>query len=175
VRDAARATGSAPVCRRRPSKTDSRLTLAEFLPWRITLLGRRSAGLGNMSIWYVYEQGSQKGPFDLVGAIAYLRTRDTTRIHVWREGLEHWALPEDLPELAGCIRPKLPGRDSLPIESEIRVEPRQVAQNILTRKSKFSWAKVGALIGLVVCLADLILEWRGPKFEAWNNAQPWLH
>jgi hypothetical protein len=128
-----------------------------------------------MSIWYVYEQGSQKGPFDLVGAIAYLRTRDTTRIHVWREGLEHWALPEDLPELAGCIRPKLPGRDSLPIESEIRVEPRQVAQNILTRKSKFSWAKVGALIGLVVCLADLILEWRGPKFEAWNNAQPWLH
>jgi hypothetical protein len=117
----------------------------------------------------ICDQGSQRGPFDLGGVITYLRTKDSARVHVWREGLEHWALPQDVPELAGSLQQEPPRRDALPMRSDIIIEPRQFDQNIPTKKSKFSWGKIGALIGLALCLTDLIFEWRGPKFEGWDS------
>jgi hypothetical protein len=35
---------------------------------------------------------------------------------------------------------------------------------------KWRWMRNGALIGLAICLSDL-MEWRGQKFAAWNSAE----
>lgn len=43
---------------------------------------------------------------------------------------------------------------------------RQFDHGIFPKKYKFSWAKIGALIGLAACSADLIIEWIGGTFEA---------
>ncbi len=123
-----------------------------------------------MPHWYVYDEGSEKGPFDHDDAIAYLRTRDPAHVYVWRQGLEEWTPLQDMPELTRSIRPEPPKRQTVPIEPEITVEPRQLDQNISAKKYKFSWAKIGALIGLVVCAADLLFEWRGRTLESWDSA-----
>jgi hypothetical protein len=111
---------------------------------------------GEMSIWYICDQGSQTGPFNL--ECAYLRTRDPARLHVWREGLGNWALSKDLPKLAGCIRPGPPKCDTPPMAPAIIVEPRRCVQSIPTRKSRFSWAKISSSNGEVRSLKDGIVR-----------------
>jgi hypothetical protein len=125
-----------------------------------------------MPHWYVYDEGSEKGPFDHDDVIAYLQTRDPAHVYVWRQGLQEWVCPQDLPELALSIRPKPPQCQTTSIAREIIVEPRQLDKNISTKKYKFSWAKIGALIGLVVGSASLLFELSGRTFEAWDNANP---
>lgn len=39
-----------------------------------------------MADWYAYSEGRERGPFDLAGLAAYLRTMDPTRVYVRREG-----------------------------------------------------------------------------------------
>jgi hypothetical protein len=34
---------------------------------------------------------------------------------------------------------------------------------------KFAWAQIGAVAGLAICAADLLLAWRGEKFAAWDS------
>jgi hypothetical protein len=80
-----------------------------------------------------------------------------------------------MPELARSVWAKPPRRQTTPIEPEITVEPRQLDQKISAKKYKFSWAKIGALIGLVVCAADLLFEWRGRTLESRDNASSLGH
>lgn len=34
---------------------------------------------------------------------------------------------------------------------------------------RWRWARNGAIIGLMIVLADLLLEWRGNRFEVWQG------
>jgi GYF domain 2 len=79
-----------------------------------------------MPHWYVYDEGSEKGPFDHDDVIAYLHTRDPAHVYVWRQGLQEWVYPQDVPELALSIRPKPPQCQTTSIAPEIIVEPRQL-------------------------------------------------
>src|SRR5260370_17015353 len=47
----------------------------------------RDRGGGNMPHWYVYDEGSEKGPFAHDDAIAYLRTRHPAPVYVCPQGL----------------------------------------------------------------------------------------
>src|SRR5258708_39704973 len=112
----------------------------------------------------------KKGRSTMTTQFAYLRTRDPAHVYGWRQGLEEWTPLQDMPELARSVWAKPPRRQTTPIEPEITVEPRQLDQKISAKKYKFSWAKIGALIGLVVCAADLLFEWRGRTLESWDSA-----
>jgi hypothetical protein len=39
------------------------------------------------------------------------------------------------------------------------------------RPVKWRWARNGALIGLIIVLADMFLEWRGPRYYPWSDAE----
>jgi hypothetical protein len=100
--------------------------------------------------------------------VAYLRTIEPAQVYVWRGGLDEWKLIQDVPELACCTRPQPSKRETVSIAPDI--EPRLFAHGVFPKKYKSSWAKIGALIGLVARSADLIFEWRGRTFEAWDTA-----
>jgi hypothetical protein len=40
---------------------------------------------------------------------------------------------------------------------------------------KFLWAQIGAVAGLAICAADLLLAWRGEKFAAWDSIAGLAH
>ncbi len=120
-----------------------------------------------MPDWYVYDEGSEKGPFGQEAAITYLNTKNPARVYVWREGLEDWTRLGDVPELTRNVRRKPPEPPLVAIrEPEATPEPTEIRE----KKYKFSWARFGALVGLMICAADLFFEWRGVKFEQWDSA-----
>ena len=120
-----------------------------------------------MPDWYVYDEGSEKGPFGLEATITYLYTKNPGRVFVWREGLEDWTRPRDVLELARNIPPDPP---EPPLVAIREPEAPPELTEIRKKKYKFSWAGIGALVGLMICAADLLFEWRGAKFEEWDSA-----
>jgi hypothetical protein len=36
---------------------------------------------------------------------------------------------------------------------------------------RWRWARNGALVGLVIALADMFLAWRGPRYYPWSSAE----
>ncbi len=123
-----------------------------------------------MPDWYVYDDGSEQGPFGQEAVITYLHTKNPARVYVWREGLEGWTLLREVPELARNIRPKPPEPPLVAIRKpEATLEPRHSSRN-REKGYKFSWARIGALVGLTICGTDFVFEWRGAKFEEWDSA-----
>jgi hypothetical protein len=48
----------------------------------------------------------------------------------------------------------------------------EVAQESISTGYQFAWAQTGALVGLIVCGADSLIEWAGVKIEPWGIAGP---
>jgi hypothetical protein len=102
--------------------------------------------------------------------VAYLRAIEPAQVYVWRAGLDEWKLIQDVPELACCTRSQPSKRETVSIAPESKIEPRQFDHGLFPKMYKFSWAKIGAVIGLVACFADLVFERSGRTFEAWDTA-----
>jgi hypothetical protein len=152
---------------------DGRCTRQLDYPVRLNNLHWRAwdvMGWGNMSDWYVNSEGREDGPFDLPAVVAYLRAIEPAQVYVWRAGLDEWKLIQDVPELACCTRSQPSKRETVSTAPESKIEPRQFDHGLFAKKYKFSWAKIGAGIGLVACFADLVFEWSGRTFEAWDTA-----
>jgi hypothetical protein len=126
-----------------------------------------------MPDWYVYGGGVQTGPIGHDEAIAFLRTKDPDAVHVWREGFDRWRRLRNVPELAAAVHP-IPAATGAP-PAATRPRRRQTARKHAAGKQpansprKASWALAGAAAGLAICAADLLLEWRGAKFAAWDS------
>src|SRR5262249_1491952 len=134
------------------------------------------------------------GPIGQHGLIAFLLTRNPECVHVWREDFDAWTRPRDVPELA-AILPRRPGvfvsRALAPWRNErsvtgkkVAIRSRDAASRVLRTDSaeipkestgsnyRFAWAQTGALAGLIVGGADVLLEWAGVKIEPWGIAGP---
>lgn len=114
-----------------------------------------------MSDWYIYNEGREEGPFDFEALVAYLGTVKRTQIYIRRDRLDGWKLPQDVPEFAGFIGSSPPKHDTVPIAPEITVELRYLHKTSAPKMRKYSWARIGAVIGIVACFVDVISEWRG--------------
>jgi hypothetical protein len=146
-----------------------------------------------MPDWYVYDEGVKIGPIGQHAIIAYLLVTDSDRVHVWREDFNAWMRPRDVPELAAVLPPR-PGEPVSPApgpsqrersgtgKTAVRLRD-AVSQAPLARTEetpqesaggdyKFAWAQTGALAGLIICGADMLLEWAGVKIEPWGIAGP---
>jgi hypothetical protein len=126
-----------------------------------------------MPEWYVHDAGAETGPIGRDQAIAPLRTKDPDSVHVWREDFDDWKLLRDLPDLAAAGPPMrvAPAPAAVP-GGPGRTAPaaRIRGHEAVKDACKFAWAQAGALIGLAICAADLVFEWRGPKYEAFDSA-----
>jgi hypothetical protein len=142
-----------------------------------------------MPDWYVYEDGAELGPIGQHAVIAYLQFRDPDGVLVWREGLDSWMPPHDVPELAAALPPR-PGkpalsepavsetgrsvtgkiaiRDMTSSEPATRAKAKELRQESADSGCRFSWAQTGALAGLIISGADLLLALAGVKIEAWG-------
>ena len=58
--------------------------------------------------WYLFDGARQLGPFSLNGLKHRLQVRNSSAVHVWREGLTDWVRPADLPEFAPAVPPPIP-------------------------------------------------------------------
>jgi hypothetical protein len=119
-----------------------------------------------MGQWYVYDDGTQKGPFEVDELAVYVTSKDPARVHVWRSGFEGWVLARDVAEFGFAERPQSP-RARLR-DSELRAERRVVEGERGHARHKFRWARNGALIGAAICALD-VLEWRGPQYQRWDT------
>jgi hypothetical protein len=129
-----------------------------------------------MPEWYVYDAGAETGPIGRDEAVVLLRTKDPDSVHVWREDFDDWKLLRDVPDLAAAARPMRiapapatasgPGRAAASAPKAARTRGHEAVKSAC----KFVWAQVGTLIGLAICAADLLFEWRGRKFEAFDSA-----
>jgi hypothetical protein len=148
----------------------------------------RSLGV-TMPDWYVYDDGAQVGSIGQHVVIAYLHMRDPDCVHVWREGLDTWVRPRDVPELAaalprGPVEPASPEpvlsesgpsgtreiaiRDMTSRPPVTRAKAKETRQASASTGYKYAWAQTGALAGLIVSAAGLLFELTGVKFEAWG-------
>jgi hypothetical protein len=128
-----------------------------------------------MPDWYIYDEGAETGPLGQDEAIALLQTKDPDGIHVWCEDFDKWMLLRDVPGLAAAVRPMPVASESAICTPKALAAPRPRRQKATARVYKFLWAQTGALIGLAIGGADLLLEWRGAKFEAWDSIAGLAH
>lgn len=92
--------------------------------------------------WYLLDSQGQRGPFEYSELIARLRKYvDLNHVLVWREGFSDW----------------LPASQLFGPNPEYR------------KISIGKWALWGLVAGLVICACDLLFEWRGKKFSAWDG------
>lgn len=110
--------------------------------------------------WHYAEGGKTVGPVDLRGLETVLsRAPDPRSVLVWKPGFKDWKLAEDVEELAALISTPPP-----PISA--KVEPPKHLQ-----LAKWSWARNGVIIGIIIVLADLLLEWRGRLYYPWISPE----
>lgn len=92
--------------------------------------------------WYLLDSQGQHGPFEHFELVARLRKYvDLNHVLVWWEGFSDW----------------LPASQLFGAKPEYR------------KSSIGKWALWGLIAGLMVCAGDLLFEWRGKKFSAWEG------
>jgi hypothetical protein len=157
-----------------------------------TYIRRRWRSLGvTMPDWYVYDDGAEIGPIAQQAVVAYLHIRDPDCVHVWREGLDAWMRPCDVPELAAVLQsvPAEPAfsepalsetgrmgttdiaiRDMTSRPPATRARPKKPRGDSASVGYRYAWSQTGALAGLIVSVAGLLLALTGVKMEAWGVA-----
>jgi uncharacterized protein DUF4339 len=146
----------------------------------------RSLGVTMPDDWYVYDDGAELGPIGQHAVVVYLQFRDPACVFVWREGLDAWMPAHDVPELAAALPPrpaepalsengrsvtgKIAIRDTASGEPATRAKAKERQQESAGSGYRFSWAQTGALAGLIISAADLLLALAGVKLEAWGFA-----
>jgi len=58
--------------------------------------------------WYLFDGARQLGPLSLSELKHFLEVKSLPDVQVWREGLNEWAAPSDLPEFAPVEPPPIP-------------------------------------------------------------------
>jgi GYF domain 2 len=58
--------------------------------------------------WYFFDGARQLGPLDANGLKRLLEVQSSSAVRVWREGLDEWVTPADLPEFALAGPPPIP-------------------------------------------------------------------
>ena len=58
--------------------------------------------------WYLFDGARQLGPLSLSELKHFLEVKSLPDVQVWREGLNEWAAPSDLPEFAPAEPPPIP-------------------------------------------------------------------
>jgi hypothetical protein len=135
------------------------------------------AGGGLVSgAWYCHDGTEQTGPLDLDALTARLSAcPNPAAVFVWRAGLEDWTRARDVAELATVLPPSpLPPRLATQLraarDQQLGIPHHHAGDS---RPAKWRWARIGALAGLSICLADLIFEWRGRQFAPWDGLGLW--
>ncbi len=81
-----------------------------------------------------------------------------------------------VPELATAVRPEAIAPAVAPVFMP-KARAAAGARHHAAAKGtfKFAWAQIGAVAGLAICAADLLLAWRGEKFAAWDSIAGLVH
>ena len=114
--------------------------------------------------WHYAEGEKTVGPVNLRGLRTILtRAPDPRIVLVWKPGFKDWKRAEDVEELAALIStpPPLTRARAKPVEDS----------ELGAKKAKWSWARNGAIIGIIIVLADLLLEWRGRLYYPWVSPE----
>lgn len=119
-----------------------------------------------MHDWYVFDEGIEKGPLSEHALIEYVKTRNLARVHVWRQGLDQWVLARDVPDIVRAVRPTPPLVAIRP--SELVGADATPTASVPVKKRKGKWAGVGALIGLLLSVANIVAGRSGIHLEQSN-------
>ena len=118
-----------------------------------------------MHDWYVFDEGTEKGPFSEQALVEYVRTRNPARVFVWRPGLDQWLLARDVPDIMRAVRPVPPLVAIRPPELAVSDEADASAP---ARKRKGKWAGIGALVGLLLAVTNIVAGRSGVHLEQSN-------
>jgi len=111
--------------------------------------------------WHYEEGGKTVGPIDVRGLKTILtRAPDPRSVWVWKPGFKDWKRAEDVEALKALISAPPPP----PISA--KVQPPKDFQ-----LAKWTWARNGAIVGIIIVLADLLLEWRGRLYYPWISPE----
>jgi GYF domain 2 len=126
--------------------------------------------------WHYEEGGKTIGPLDLRGLETILsRAPDNRSVLVWKPGFREWKLAGDVEELTALIStpPPLPTAASArakPVE-DLQLDPAPEMETRGVKKHKWRYARNGVIIGIIIVLADLLLEWRGRLYYPWISPE----
>ena len=98
--------------------------------------------------WYVHDPRGQHGPFRSTELRHQLSGYPNTEgVFVWRQGFQEWIPAADIFDPVGG----------------------SIAANIKESQVKARWSLYGAILGLALCAADFLFEWRGKKSVVWQG------
>ena len=147
-----------------PSAATRAESLQPFVP-RCAVCGL--GGLRVSDVWYFSEGKERVGPLDLEALKATLETYDNAGdLLVWRPGLAEWRRARDVLELGMSLitPPPMPAPEAgcAAAQPATQAGPAQ-----LPRATQWRWAGSAALLGLVLALPELIVQWLDAGFQGW--------
>jgi hypothetical protein len=111
----------------------------------------------------------KRAPSATTKRLLFCEHKDPDFVHVWREDFDERMLLRDVHDAAAArpeaIAPVPAAACTTKAPATAAARHHEAAKSAF----KYSWAQIGAVAGLAICAADLLLAWRGEKFAAWDT------